>query len=87
MRGRPQLVVPQDPRRQPGSQTAARIVVAVLGKPLAIVLIFAVALIVNRIARRAIKNGLHALISGSVKERLGAVRRATPVALLETGEV
>jgi small conductance mechanosensitive channel len=69
-----------------GSETAARIIDAVLGKPLAIAGIVLVAIIVNRIARRAIKRGLRTLNSGAVKERLGAVRRATPDALLETGE-
>jgi small conductance mechanosensitive channel len=69
-----------------GSETAARIIDAVLGKPLAIAVIVLAAIIVNRIARRAIKRGLRTLNSGAVKERLGAVRRATPDALLETGE-
>ena len=69
-----------------GSETAARVIDAVLGKPLAIAGIVLVAIIVNRIARRAIKRGLRTLNSGTVKERLGAVRRATPDALLETGE-
>jgi len=68
------------------SGTAARIVDAVLGKPLAIALIVVAALIVNRLARRAIRRGLRTLSSGTVKERLGVVRRATPDALLETGE-
>ncbi len=69
-----------------GSETAARIVDAVLGKPLAIAAIVIGALIINRIARRAIKRTLRTLNSGAVKERLGAVRRATPDALLETRE-
>jgi small conductance mechanosensitive channel len=69
-----------------GSETAARIIDAVLGKPLAIAAIVLIALIVNRLARRAVKRGLRTLNSGAVRERLGAVRRATPDALLETRE-
>lgn len=66
--------------------TAARIVDAVLGKPLAIAAIVIGALIVNRIARRAVKRALRTLNSGAVQERLGAVRRVTPRAMLETHE-
>ncbi len=69
-----------------GNGTAARIVDAVLGKPLAIAGILLAAFIANRIARRALKRGLRSLNSGTVRERLGAVRRATPDALLETRE-
>ncbi|MDP9385896.1 MAG: mechanosensitive ion channel family protein [Actinomycetota bacterium] len=58
-----------------------------VGKPLSILAIVAGALIVNRLARRAVKRGLRGLHSGPVKERLGAVRRRTPNALLETEEI
>jgi small-conductance mechanosensitive channel len=56
-------------------------------KALAILLIVAVALIVNRVLRRAIKRTLRTLQNGGLQERLGAVRRATPDALLETGQM
>jgi small-conductance mechanosensitive channel len=56
-------------------------------KALAILLIVAVALIVNRLLRRAIKRTLRTLQNGGLQERLGAVRRATPDALLETGQM
>ena len=58
-----------------------------LGKPLTIIAIVVAALIVNRLARRAIKRGLRGLASGGVKERIGAARRRTPAALLDTQEV
>jgi moderate conductance mechanosensitive channel len=57
-----------------------------IGTPLAILAIVAAAAIVSRIVRRSVKRGLRSLQSGAVQERLGAVRRRTPDALLETGE-
>jgi moderate conductance mechanosensitive channel len=57
-----------------------------LGPPLRIVLILLAAAILNRVARRAVKRSLTRLHSGAVRERMGAVRRRTPAALLETGE-
>jgi small-conductance mechanosensitive channel len=54
---------------------------------LAIALIVVVALIVNRLMRRAVKRMLRTLQNGGLQERLGAVRRATPDALLETGQM
>jgi small-conductance mechanosensitive channel len=56
-------------------------------KALAIALIVVVALIVNRLLRRAVKRMLRTLQNGGLQERLGAVRRATPDALLETGQM
>ena len=56
-------------------------------KALTILLIVAVALIVNRLLRRAVKRMLRTLQNGGLQERLGAVRRATPDALLETGQM
>jgi small conductance mechanosensitive channel len=56
-------------------------------KALAILLIVIVAFIVNRMLRRAIKRMLRTLQNGGLQERLGAVRRATPDALLETGQM
>jgi small-conductance mechanosensitive channel len=58
-----------------------------LGAPLAIVAIVIAALAINRFARRALKRTLRGLHSGGVRERLGAVRRRTPDALLETEEL
>ena len=58
-----------------------------LGQPLTILAIVLGAIIVNRLARRLVKRGLRGLHSGPVKERLGAVRRRAPNALLETEEI
>ena len=72
---------------QTGSEPLAVATDFLLGKSIAILLIALVAVLVNRLARRAIKNGLRGLSHGGVRERLGAFRRRTPSALLETGEV
>jgi moderate conductance mechanosensitive channel len=72
---------------QTGSEPAAVATDYLLAKSLSILAIVLVALLVNRLARRAIKNGLRGLSRGGVRERLGAFRRRTPSALLETGEV
>jgi len=58
-----------------------------LGTPLTILAIVLGALLVNRVARRAVKRTLRGLHSGPVKERLGGLRRRTPAALLETEEI
>jgi len=65
----------------------ARVADFVIGRPLTIILILVVAAIINRLVRRAIKRGLRRLSAGGVQERLGAVRRRTPSALLETEEL
>ena len=57
-----------------------------LGPPLRILLIVIAAAVLNRVARRAVKRSLTRLHSGAVRERMGAMRRRTPAALLETGE-
>jgi moderate conductance mechanosensitive channel len=57
-----------------------------LGPPLKIVLILIAAAVLNRVARRAVKRSLTRLHTGAVRERMGAMRRRTPAALLETGE-
>jgi small conductance mechanosensitive channel len=57
------------------------------GTTLTIILIFVGALIANRIIKRAIKRTLRTLHSGAVRERVGALRRRTPNALLETDEI
>jgi moderate conductance mechanosensitive channel len=66
------------------NRTLAEIADFMLGKPLTILAIVAGALILNRLVGRAVKRTLQSLHSGTVRERLGAVRRRTPSALLET---
>jgi len=58
-----------------------------LGTTLTIFAILVVALIVNRLLSRSIKRALRTLHSGAVRERLGALRRRAPSALLETDEI
>ncbi len=58
-----------------------------LGTTLTIVAILVVALVVNRLLSRSIKRALRTLHSGAVRERLGALRRRAPSALLETDEI
>ena len=58
-----------------------------IGKAVSILVIVVVAVIVNRLVRRAVKRTLRGLQHGGIQERLGAVRRATPDALLETGQM
>lgn len=55
-----------------------------IGKPLTILAIVAGAWIVNKLLKRSVKKMLRAMHSGAVRERIGAVRRRTPNALLET---
>lgn len=66
------------------NRTLAEIADFLIGKPLTIIAILAGALIVNRIVGRTVRRTLRSLHSGAVRERLGAVRRRTPGALLET---
>jgi small conductance mechanosensitive channel len=66
------------------SRTLAEIADFLIGKSLIILAILVGALIVNRLVGRAVKRTLQSLHSGAVRERLGAVRRRTPGALLET---
>lgn len=58
-----------------------------VGPPLRILLILAVAVVANRIARRAVKKMLRGMASGAVRERFGAVRRRAPSVLVETQEM
>jgi small conductance mechanosensitive channel len=67
-----------------GNRTLAGGADFVIGKPLSIALIIAIALVANRLARRGVKRLLRGLQSGALQERLGALRAATPAALLET---
>jgi moderate conductance mechanosensitive channel len=57
-----------------------------LGKSLTILAIVVAALLINRVARRGTVRMLRTLQSGTVQERLGALRTATPDALRETRE-
>jgi small-conductance mechanosensitive channel len=70
-----------------GNQTLAELGDWLVGPPLRILLILVVAVIANRLGRRAVKRALRGLASGAMRERLGAVRRRAPVALLETQEL
>jgi moderate conductance mechanosensitive channel len=70
----------------PAQLTPADVADWLLGAPLRILLILIGALIANRLGRRAVKRSLTRLHSGAVRERMGAMRRRTPAALLETGE-
>jgi moderate conductance mechanosensitive channel len=67
-------------------RTLAEVADFVIGKPLAILVIVLGAMLANRLARRGMKGALRTLQSGAVQERLGALRGATPQALLETKE-
>lgn len=67
-------------------RTLAGLADTLIGTPLALLVILAAAIVVNRLVRRSIKSGLRRLHSGTVAERLGHVRRLTPDALLETRE-
>jgi small conductance mechanosensitive channel len=67
-----------------GNRTLAEIADFLLGKSLTIIAIVIGAVIVNRIVGGAVKRTLRSLHSGAVREGLGAVRRRTPSALLET---
>ena len=58
-----------------------------LGTTLTIVAILLGAIVVNRLVGRSVKRALRSLHSGAVRERLGALRRRTPGALLETDEM
>jgi moderate conductance mechanosensitive channel len=67
-----------------GDSSLAQIADTVLGTSLTILAILVGALVVNRMVGRTVKRALRSLHSGAVRERLGAVRRRTPNALLET---
>ncbi len=69
-----------------GDRTSAELADNFLGKPLAILLILLGALVINKLVRRSMKGGLRRLHTGGMQESLGALRRATPDALLETQE-
>ena len=58
-----------------GNQTTAEAADFLIGKPLSILLIVIIAVVVNRLARRAVKRTLRGLQAGGIQERLGNVRR------------
>jgi small conductance mechanosensitive channel len=58
----------------------------IIGRPLKIIAILAIAWVVNRLARRGVKGVLRTLRSGALQERVGSLRAATPNALLQTSE-
>jgi moderate conductance mechanosensitive channel len=58
----------------------------IIGRPLKIIAILAIAWVVNRLARRGVKGVLRTLRSGALQERVGSLRAATPSALLQTSE-
>jgi small conductance mechanosensitive channel len=58
----------------------------IIGRPLKIIAILAIAWVVNRLARRGVKGVLRTLRSGALQERVGSLRAATPAALLQTSE-
>jgi small conductance mechanosensitive channel len=70
-----------------GDRTVAEAADFLIGKPLTILCIILVAAVVNRLGRRAVRQALRSLQTGAVQERLGAVRRAAPASLLETGQM
>jgi small-conductance mechanosensitive channel len=69
------------------NRTLAELSDHMLSTGLTIVAILVVALFINRLVGRGVKRALRSLHSGAVRERLGALRRRTPAALLETDEM
>lgn len=69
-----------------GSEALAEIARWLLDVPLKVALIALGALVAAHILRRLVKRGLRQLQDGGLRERIGAVRRASPSALLETRE-
>lgn len=64
-------------------KTLAGVADFVLGTPLTIALIALGALVANKVVGRAINRGLRSVSTGIVRERISAVRRRTPAALME----
>ncbi len=58
-----------------------------LGATLTAIVILLVAYVVNKLVSRAIRRTLRTLHSGAVHERLGSLRRRTPAALLQPGDI
>jgi small-conductance mechanosensitive channel len=58
-----------------------------LGATLTAIVILVVAYVVNRLVSRTVRRTLRTLHSGPVHERLGSLRRRTPAALLQPGDI
>jgi small-conductance mechanosensitive channel len=71
-----------------GNSTLSAAAGWIVGAPLQILVIIAAALVLNRIARRAVKRTLRGLHAGAVSERIGALARFAPGAgsLMDTTE-
>jgi moderate conductance mechanosensitive channel len=71
-----------------GNDTLSAAAGWIVGAPLQILVIIAAALVLNRIARRAVKRTLRGLHAGAVGERIGALARFAPGAgsLMDTTE-
>ncbi len=69
------------------NRTLAELADRLLGTSLTIVAILLAAVLANRLVSRGINRTLRTLHSGAVRERLGALRRRAPNALLEADEV
>ena len=69
-----------------GNTTVAAAAGWVVGAPLRILFIIAGAIVLNRVARKAVKRALRGLQAGAVGERIGALARVAPGSLLETTE-
>lgn len=69
-----------------GSEDAAEAVDWLLDAPLKIALIVLGAFVVSHVLRRTVKRALRRLHAGGLRDRVGAVRRRAPAALVETGE-
>ncbi len=70
-----------------GDSALAELADKLFGTTLTILAIVAIAFVVKRLVGRGVKRTLRTLHSGAVRERLGAIRRRTPAALLETSEI
>jgi hypothetical protein len=68
-------------------RTLAELADHLLAPALSIVAIVIGAFVVNRIVTRGVRRALRTLHSGAVRERIGALRRRAPNALLQTDEL
>ena len=69
-----------------GDGTVAAMAGWVVGAPLRIVLVVVAAMLLNRLARRAVKRGLRGLHAGPVSERLGMLARLAPGSIVGPAE-
>jgi len=73
--------------RTTDSETIAKALDWVLAKPVKIAIILAVAFVVNRLARRAIRKFVQGMQQAPVQRGLEGIRTRTPASLLTTGPV